>query len=154
MGQGGLGGGWDEGGTDTTNNSNIIYDATASGTDAYTTPAITGVSSLFTNLKIIVQFTNANTGASTLQIDAFAVVPIVKNGGAALVTNDIVTTQKYLLEYDGANFKIVGQITVQETTLFLTGDQTTTLATIQDITELVAPLLANSTYLVYGFYHI
>lgn len=116
MGQGGLGGGWEETGNGSAppiNNPSAIYDATASGTNTYTTPAITGVTSLFTGLKVAVTFTNGNTTASTLQINGFAVVPILK-ANVALVAGDITTGTTYILDYDGTNFQMLNAINEPE----------------------------------------
>lgn len=78
----------------------------ATGTNAYTvtvTPAPDA-----TNPTISVKFTNANTAASTLNVNAGGVVPIVKSSGAALVTGDILANTVYLLTFDGTNWQLIG----------------------------------------------
>lgn len=91
--------------TFTANNSNIVYSTTASGTNTYTAPVPTGVSSIFSRMKIAVTFTNGNTGASTLQIGSYAVINILK-AGIALMAGDIAGGGLYILEYDGTNFQM------------------------------------------------
>jgi hypothetical protein len=81
---------------------------TASGTDTYTASGgITGYAAGFT---IVSQFTNANTGASTLNVNGQGAKSIVKNGSTALSSGDISAGQIYVLTYDGTNFQIVGKI--------------------------------------------
>jgi len=84
------------------------FKGTATGTDTYAatlSPAITAyVSTQVFNIK----FTNGNTGAATININAIGAKSIVKNGSAALISGDIIAGQIYTLAYDGTNFQIVG----------------------------------------------
>jgi len=52
----------------------------------------------------------ANTGAATLNVNGLGTRPIVKNGGAQLIANDIAANQIITVVCDGANFQIVGQV--------------------------------------------
>lgn len=81
---------------------------TASGTDTYTagtTPALTAYT---TNDRFYVKFTNANTGAATLNIDGLGAKALKKQGTTALSSGDIAAGQIVELVYDGTNFQIVG----------------------------------------------
>lgn len=73
---------------------------TASGTDTYTA-TIPGT--LTSGRKVYVKFTNANTGASTLNGTA-----IKKSVSTALASGDIAAGEIKLLAYDGTNFQVVG----------------------------------------------
>lgn len=84
--------------------------ATASGTDTYTatiSPAITAYTS---TQRFFIRFTNANTGAATLNLNSLGAKSIVKNGSTALASGDIAAGQIYALAYDGTNFQIIGKI--------------------------------------------
>ena len=93
-----------------TNQNGTKISATASGTDTYTatlTPAITAYSS---TQVFNIKFTNANTGASTININALGAISIVKNGSTALASGDIAAGQIYAIGYDGTNFQILSKI--------------------------------------------
>lgn len=82
--------------------------ATASGTDTYTasiTPALTAYSN--TN-RFYIKFTNANTGAATLNLNSLGAIAIKKNVSVALVSGDILAGQVICLAYDGTNFQMLG----------------------------------------------
>jgi hypothetical protein len=51
---------------------------------------------------------NANTGASTLNVNAVGAINLKKLGGAALLANDILANQMVIAVYDGTNFQIGG----------------------------------------------
>jgi hypothetical protein len=79
---------------------------TASGTDTY---AVTGgITSYVAGFGIFVKFTNANTGAATLNVNTLGAKAIKKNGAVALAAGDISAGQIVLLVYDGTNFQVVG----------------------------------------------
>ncbi len=84
----------------------------ASGTDTY---AITANSTITYSAspQFLVRFTNANTGAATLNVTpqggaALGAVAIKKNVSTALVAGDILAGQELWLGYDGTNFQIIG----------------------------------------------
>lgn len=84
------------------------FSGTAAGTDTYTisfTPAVTSYAS---GQRFFVNFTNANTGASTINVNGLGAKAITKNGTTALEAGDIVAGQIHLLSYDGTQFQIVG----------------------------------------------
>jgi hypothetical protein len=82
--------------------------AVATGTDTYVlalTPALTAYAA---GQSFIVGFPNANTGASTINIDGLGAKSIVKQGATALVSGDILAGQIFILTYDGTNFQLIG----------------------------------------------
>lgn len=81
-----------------------------SGTDTYTTGTTPVLTSYVTRQAFLCIFTNANTGASTINIDTLGAKAIQKNGGIALVSGDIVAGQPYWLVYDGIDFQLVGKL--------------------------------------------
>lgn len=125
--------------------SDAIF-GTASGTDTYTigfTPAITSYS---IGQRFFVLFTNANTGASTINVDTLGAKAIVKNGATALASGDISAGQIYAITYDGTNFQLVGKITASGTVL--TPASVSTLNTGTDNVDYASALgLEGSKYL-------
>jgi len=83
---------------------------TVSGTDTYTVSTSTVYTALTDIHGIVLTFTNANTGAATLNVDSIGAVAIKKNGGSALAAGDIPAGSTHLLVYDGTDFEIVGNI--------------------------------------------
>jgi hypothetical protein len=79
---------------------------TATGTDTY---AVTGGITAYTaGFGIIALFTNANTGAATLNVNSLGAKAIKKSGSTALSAGDIAAGQILFLIYDGTNFQVVG----------------------------------------------
>ncbi len=79
----------------------------AAGTNTYT--ATLGLTSYTTGQSVIVQFTNANTGASTLNSDSLG-AKAIQIAGAALTTGQITAGASLELVYDGTQFQIVGEL--------------------------------------------
>lgn len=84
------------------------YMGTATGTDIYALVTTPTTSAYSPGQKFFVKFTNANTGAATLNVNLIGAVPIVKSGSDALEVGDISANQILVLVYDGTNFQIVG----------------------------------------------
>lgn len=82
--------------------------ATASGTNAYTA-TIPNVKTLVEGMSIKVKFTNANTGASTLNINGFGAKEIRKGNGNTLMSGNVKAGQILHLAYTGSNFQILGE---------------------------------------------
>lgn len=58
---------------------------------------------------------NANTSASTLNVNALGTKSIVRNDGvAALTTGDILTNQIVTVEYDETNFRLISSLNAQQ----------------------------------------
>jgi len=79
---------------------------TVSGTDTYTATIADFV--LVKDVVVKFKFTNANTGASTLQINGGSVIAIKKNGTTALGAGDIGAGATIQGNYDGTNWQIQG----------------------------------------------
>jgi len=79
---------------------------TAAGTNTYTVTA-TGVTQYVAGLELKIAFTNANTGASTLNVNALGARTLQKNG-AALASGDIAAGGTYRITFDGTNFQVLG----------------------------------------------
>jgi len=80
---------------------------TVSGTNTYTAGTTPALTAYVTGQPFLCTFTNANTGAATLNIDGLGAKSITKNSGQALELGDIRAGQIMLLAYDGTNFQIV-----------------------------------------------
>lgn len=79
---------------------------TASGTNTYTVTA-TGVTQYVAGLELKILFTNANTGASTINVNSLGARTLQKNG-AALASGDIAAGGTYRITFDGTNFQVLG----------------------------------------------
>lgn len=88
--------------------ANALAYFVAAGTNTYTgTISTVTYTSYTTGDAIQILFTNANTAASTLNINSIGAKSIVKNGNVALDPGDIIAGEVYLLSYDGVNFQMV-----------------------------------------------
>lgn len=76
---------------------------TAAGTDAYTVTFAPVVTPAAGSL-VMVRFTNANTGAATLNGTAI----VRKDGSTALSANDILAASWYQLYHDGTSYVLLG----------------------------------------------
>lgn len=115
---------------------NIRDVVTASGTDTYTA-TITPAPAAYVSGKIYaVKFTNANTGAATINLNSLGAKSIKKNGSTALGSGDISAGQVYLLAYDGTNFQVTSSIGGGGTTL-ASGVYTPTLTGVLNVGAVV-----------------
>lgn len=97
------------------NDYNQALSGTASGTDTYTvtiaapspgyTTGISAPSAYSSGQVFRITFTNANTGASTLNVNSIGAKSIVKNGSTALSAGDIGAGSIKVLVYDGTNLQ-------------------------------------------------
>lgn len=83
----------------------IFPKATASGTDTYTVSVTPAGIQLTDGQRYHIQFTNANTGAATLNVNSQGAKSIKKRSGEDLDAGDITSGQHHLLAYDGTNFQ-------------------------------------------------
>lgn len=88
--------------------NNLGAYAVASGTNAYTA-TIAGITALAEGFSIKIKFTNANTGASTLNINSLGAKSILKGNGSALSSRNIKAEQICNLVYNGSNFQLLGE---------------------------------------------
>jgi len=91
-------------------NASMLYFVDSGSANAYVvtpTPAWTE----YTAGKIImVKFSNANTGASTINISGLGIKNIKKNYNSDLEASDIRQNQAFWLVYDGTNFQLLGEV--------------------------------------------
>ncbi|MCF6461505.1 hypothetical protein [Clostridium sp. Cult3] len=80
----------------------------ADGANNYTT-LINGIASLVEGMSVKVKFTNANTGASTLNINGLGAKSIRKSSGDELSKGDIRAGQILHLVYTGSVFQLLGE---------------------------------------------
>jgi|SRR6218665_79086 len=80
--------------------------AVASGTNTYTIALSPVLLSYVTGQSFKVLFTNANTTASTININGIGTKALKKGGLLDLETGDIVAGTIYTITYDGINFQI------------------------------------------------
>lgn len=101
---------------------------TATGTDTYAITPVPAVTSYTTYQAWYVLFTNANTGAATINVSGLGAKAITKNGTTALASGDIPAGSVRQVMYDGTRFQIISQVFVlpSQPTLQLTAgaDQT------------------------------
>ncbi len=80
----------------------------AAGTDTYTATFSEDILlGYFNMMRLRVKFTNANTGASTINLNGLGAKAIRKNVSAVLVSGDILAGGIYELVYDGTNFQLI-----------------------------------------------
>lgn len=96
----------DEVATEPTVQSGSLLAGVASGADTYSVTLTPALSSYATTNVFFVKFTNANTGASTINFNTLGDIPIKKNATVALSSGDIIAGAIYRLAYDGTNFQI------------------------------------------------
>lgn len=80
----------------------------ADGIDTYTT-LINGIASLVEGMSVKIKFTNANTGASTLNINGLGAKAIQKANGSGLSAGNIKAGQICHLVYTGTVFQLLGE---------------------------------------------
>lgn len=79
----------------------------ATGTDTYAAVFNPAWASYKTGAEVLITFTNANTGAATLNVNALGAKAIKKNG-VAVVSGDIPASSSISLVYNGTDFLMIG----------------------------------------------
>jgi len=86
-----------------------------------------------TGLAITFKATNANTGASTVNVNSLGVKTIKKNGSADIIRGDIKSGQIISVSYDGTNIQLISPAGVENGLLcfwaYRSGSQTITVGT-------------------------
>jgi hypothetical protein len=80
----------------------------ALGTDTYTVTLAPAPTSLATGLTVNVRFINANTGASTLNINGLGAKAILTSQGTALTAGEITAGETMELVYNGTDLVLIG----------------------------------------------
>lgn len=86
---------------------NYIGAYTAGGTDTYTATVNPGIVSYVANTTYDIRFTNANTGAATLNLNGLGAIPLKKNVTGALSSGDLAANSGHRVLYDGTNFQVL-----------------------------------------------
>jgi hypothetical protein len=92
---------------------------TASGTDTYTSNLELDYG-IYVNAMYPVKFTNANTGAATLNLNGLGAKNIYTSSGAALSSGDILANSTRILIYNGSDFILFGNASISVTPAALT----------------------------------
>ena len=98
----------------------LLYAADSGAADAYVMTMIFGQEAVsfpqayVAGLRVAFKAANANTGASTLNINAIGVKTIKKNGNQDLQANDIKAGQVVELRYDGTNFQMIPTVSARD----------------------------------------
>lgn len=109
------------------------YAVTASGTDTYTATPSPTLTAYTSGDVYYILFTNANTGAATLNLNALGAKAIRKNGATALVAGDIAAGQVVALAYDGTNLQIVSGTSTGTVPTLASGTYTPTLTNTTNV---------------------
>jgi hypothetical protein len=87
----------------------MLQTYTATGTDTYAIASgPTAITAYTTGQIVIATFTNANTGAATININSVGASAIRDASGTALAADAIVAGGTYMLRYNGSHWRIVG----------------------------------------------
>ncbi len=122
---------------------------TVAGTDTYTVPAVLPAT-YTTNERFILKFTNANTGAATVNRNGLGAKALTKYASTALSAGDIAAGQSYIVRYDGTRYVIVGTPgPTSGQTVLVTGTKAITISGLttssKAFVQLVAPTGASLT---------
>lgn len=109
----------------TTFTANGLRSGIAAGTDTYTV-TIAGVTSYAVNDTYVIQFTNGNTGASTLNINGLGAITLFKYNDVPVLAGDIGAGHQFIVSYDGTNFELIG-IRPNQLFAFITNNDSVTI---------------------------
>lgn len=103
------------------------FAATASGTNTYTATLSPVPAGYVTNQKYTITFTNASTGAATLNLNGLG-AEAIQLRQSAIASGTIPALSTLILEYDGTQFQIIGQPFTNTGTVTSVGGDGTVLA--------------------------
>lgn len=86
-----------------------IKGTTASGTNTYTT-SDTIPAAYTSGERFLVTFTNANTGASTLNRNSLGAKDLLSQSGSVLTAGQILAGGVYLVQYNGTNYRVLNLV--------------------------------------------
>jgi len=86
----------------------VTYAADSGAANAYVVTLATAPASYTAGLRVSMKVTAANTGASTINVNALGVKSIKKPTGDALSSGDLIAGAVVDLRYDGTNFQMTG----------------------------------------------
>lgn len=108
--------------------TNALTYYTATGTDTYAITPNPAITAYAAGQSFLVIFTNANTGAATLNVNALGAKAIEDRAGNALVAGDIAAGSIVRCDYDGTNFQISQVVTITAFAKTLLDDTTASAA--------------------------
>ena len=88
-------------------NNTFTYGTSSSAANTYATTVTPVIGGLVAGMRYLIKFTNANTGAATLNVCSLGDTPIKRQDGTALIAGDIVANMIGYLGYDGTNFVLL-----------------------------------------------
>lgn len=88
----------------------VEYYVDTGAANAYVITPVISIGAYATGQRFSFKAVNANTTASTLNINGLGAIAIKKLSATALIANDILAGQIVLVEYDGTNFQMLSQI--------------------------------------------
>ncbi|OPY00362.1 MAG: hypothetical protein A4E60_02350 [Syntrophorhabdus sp. PtaB.Bin047] len=97
----------------------LAYAADTGEANAYIAALSPALDAYITGMPVCFKVGNANTGASTIDINDLGAKTIKKNGNEELTVGDILAGQIVTVVYDGTNFQIMGVTKFDETKLRL-----------------------------------
>ena len=109
--------------------SNLKYAVDTGAADAYLIAPNPPITAYTAGQIFYMKATNANTGASTVNVNNLGIKSITKDGADALIANDILAGQIIALQYDGTNFQLMspsGESVYEDATQTLTNKTLTT----------------------------
>ena len=116
--------------------TNLKYAADTGIADAYLIAPSPPITAYTAGQIFYMKATNANTGASTVNVNSLGIKSIKKDGSDALIANDILAGQIIALQYDGTNFQLMspsGESVYEDATQTLT-NKTLTSPTLSGTT--------------------
>lgn len=84
------------------------YAASTTAANTYTAILTPAPATYVEGMKVLIKFTNHNTGAATINLNSLGAKNIKRLDGSALQANDIADGMIALLVYDGTNFQLIG----------------------------------------------
>lgn len=85
----------------------LAYAADSGAADAYVVTLSPALDEYITGMPITFKAANANTGASTIDVNELGAKTIKKNGSEDLAVGDILAGQIVTIVYDGTNFQLM-----------------------------------------------
>lgn len=86
----------------------VAYAADAGAANAYVVTLTHAPASYTAGLRIAMKVVNANTGASTINVNSLGVKSIKRPNGDDPASGDLIAGAIVMLQYDGTNFQILG----------------------------------------------
>ena len=86
----------------------VVYAADSGSANTYAITLAPALAAYAAGVRVVMKAANANTGASTINVNALGAKAITKSGTTALAGGEITAGMIVSMEYDGTQFQIVG----------------------------------------------